>query len=212
MCLAFLLDIVVILRFCNELGRRDYVTDQMFAMSSEEYRQTHEWNANQDPPIVTLLLSKQAETQGGKHTGFYKFKGLMEQVDGGLDGLAKWMGASKEALDKTLTEYQIAARDGMDEFGKTVFRNIPTPQDTTFFVAKVTPVVHYCMGGIKIDAGGRVLDSSKEANAIPGLYACGEVTGGVHGDNRLGGNSLLECTVFGSIVGKSVKISTTIAK
>merc|ERR1719296_140287 len=60
------------------------------------------------------------------------------------------------------------------------------------------------MGGLTIDEHGSVLDESK--NVIPGLYAAGEVSGGVHGDNRLGGNSLLECTVFGTIVGKKIPI------
>ena len=60
------------------------------------------------------------------------------------------------------------------------------------------------MGGLTIDKNGSVLDEDK--NIIPGLHAAGEVSGGVHGDNRLGGNSLLECTVFGSIVGKKIPI------
>ena len=60
------------------------------------------------------------------------------------------------------------------------------------------------MGGISIDNEGNVVDEEKKV--IKGLYAAGEVTGGVHGNNRLGGNSLLECTVFGTIVGKKVPI------
>ena len=60
------------------------------------------------------------------------------------------------------------------------------------------------MGGLTIDKVGNVLD--KDKHIIPGLHAVGEVSGGVHGDNRLGGNSLLECTVFGTIVGKKIPI------
>merc|ERR1712072_755351 len=64
----------------------------------------------------------------------------------------------------------------------------------------ITPVIHYCMGGLEIDANSLVLD--KKGKPINGLYAAGEVAGGVHGNNRLGGNSLLDCVVFGRVSGK----------
>jgi hypothetical protein len=85
----------------------------------------------------------------------------------------------------------------------------PNPQlnndDQQWYVAQVTPVVHYTMGGVKIDHLGRVLRNNV---VVPNLFAVGEVTGGVHGENRLGGNSLLECAVFGRIIGgASVSVS-----
>merc|ERR1711972_1116811 len=64
-----------------------------------------------------------------------------------------------------------------------------------------TPVIHYCMGGLEIDTDSAVLGPN--GTAIPGLYAAGEVAGGVHGNNRLGGNSLLDCVVFGRVSGKA---------
>merc|ERR1719264_1807165 len=69
-----------------------------------------------------------------------------------------------------------------------------------FYVAIITPVIHYCMGGLEIDVNSAVVD--QKGQAIPGLYAAGEVAGGVHGNNRLGGNSLLDCVVFGRVAGK----------
>jgi succinate dehydrogenase/fumarate reductase flavoprotein subunit len=69
-----------------------------------------------------------------------------------------------------------------------------------FFVAFITPVIHYCMGGLEIDESSLVV--SKDGKPIPGLYAAGEVAGGVHGNNRLGGNSLLDCVVFGRVAGR----------
>merc|ERR1711934_855257 len=68
-----------------------------------------------------------------------------------------------------------------------------------FYVAIITPVIHYCMGGLEIDVDSAVL--GKSGAAIKGLYCAGEVAGGVHGNNRLGGNSLLDCVVFGRVTG-----------
>ena len=84
------------------------------------------------------------------------------------------------------------------EFGRTSFAE---PLDTApFYAIKVTAGIHHTMGGLKIDQKCEVL---KEAgSAIPGLYAAGEVTGGVHGGNRLGGNAVADFTVFGRIAGQ----------
>lgn len=73
--------------------------------------------------------------------------------------------------------------------------------DDIFNVAIMTPVLHYTMGGVQIDAESRVIDTT--GKPIPGLFAAGEVAGGVHGANRLGGSSLLGCVVFGRVSGDS---------
>lgn len=70
-----------------------------------------------------------------------------------------------------------------------------------FNVAIMTPVLHYTMGGLEIDPESRVIN--KDGKPIPGLFAAGEVAGGVHGANRLGGSSLLGCVVFGRVSGDS---------
>jgi succinate dehydrogenase/fumarate reductase flavoprotein subunit len=70
-----------------------------------------------------------------------------------------------------------------------------------FNVAVMTPVLHYTMGGLEIDRESRVV--GKDGKPIPGLFASGEVAGGVHGANRLGGSSLLGCVVFGRVSGDS---------
>merc|ERR1712216_330061 len=65
-----------------------------------------------------------------------------------------------------------------------------------YYVAIITPVIHYCMGGLEITEDSEVVGAK---GVIPGLYAAGEIAGGVHGNNRLGGNSLLDCVVFGRV-------------
>ena len=66
---------------------------------------------------------------------------------------------------------------------------------------KRSPSVHHTMGGLKINANAQVL--STENAIIPGLFACGEVTGGIHGSNRLGGNAITDIMVFGRIAGQN---------
>ena len=88
--------------------------------------------------------------------------------------------------------------------GKKFFHNIipgSAVKNEPFYVAIITPVIHYCMGGLLIDEDSACVGANDKA--IPGLYAAGEVAGGVHGNNRLGGNSLLDCVVFGRVAGKA---------
>ena len=70
-----------------------------------------------------------------------------------------------------------------------------------FYVAEVTPGIHHTMGGVKIDPQAEVLTPEKKP--IPGLFAAGEVTGGVHGGNRIGGNAVADIITFGRISANS---------
>merc|ERR1719498_2147765 len=90
-----------------------------------------------------------------------------------------------------------------DPWGKKFFHNVPVEPTDSFHVAIVTPVIHYCMGGLEIDANSNVVKRViNNRGPVDGLYAAGEIAGGVHGNNRLGGNSLLDCVVFGRVAGK----------
>merc|ERR1719453_733249 len=88
--------------------------------------------------------------------------------------------------------------------GKKFYHNV-LPGDKfaaePYYVAIITPVIHYCMGGLEITADSEVVGAN--GKKIDGLYAAGEIAGGVHGNNRLGGNSLLDCVVFGRVAGKA---------
>jgi succinate dehydrogenase/fumarate reductase flavoprotein subunit len=99
------------------------------------------------------------------------------------------------------------ARCRADEFGKKTFPN-PTftaASSGPFYLGLVTPTLHYCMGGLHIDNSAHVLSAGPGHAPIPGLYAAGEVVGGIHGNNRLAGNALTECVVFGRIAGATIR-------
>merc|ERR1711948_50905 len=88
-----------------------------------------------------------------------------------------------------------------DSWGKKFFHNLPLQTSDSFHIAIVTPVIHYCTGGMSINADAEAL--TKDGNVIGGLYSAGEAAGGIHGNNRLGGNSLLDCVVYGRVSGRS---------
>merc|ERR1711972_165717 len=88
-----------------------------------------------------------------------------------------------------------------DKWGKKFFHNLPLETSDAFHVAIVTPVIHYCMGGMKINADAEAMGAGDKV--IDGLYGTGEAAGGIHGNNRLGGNSLLDCVVYGRVSGRS---------
>jgi len=191
-------------RFSNELGTRAYVTEQMLK-HDKEFAKTGKWNPSTEVPTFYLVLSSSAAADGKKHVDLYSHKGLLTKVEG-IDALSKHMNTDTKTVTKTIRGYQSAAAKGLDEFGKTSFRGVPAEdlKTETFFVGTITPVLHYCMGGIKINPECSVI--REDGTVINGLHAAGEVAGGVHGVNRLGGNSLLECTVFGTVVGQKVPI------
>jgi len=102
----------------------------------------------------------------------------------------------------TLSAYDQDAARGSDAWGKLYFHNTPFTDDGPYYAGLVTPVIHYCMGGVAISADGSVL--REDGAPIKGLYAAGEVIGGLHGKNRLGGNALSECVVFGRVIGNRI--------
>merc|ERR1712203_283457 len=89
----------------------------------------------------------------------------------------------------------------MGKWGKKFFHNLPLDVNDSFHVAIVTPVIHYCMGGMKINSDAEAMGAGDKV--VGGLYGTGEAAGGIHGNNRLGGNSLLDCVVYGRVSGRS---------
>ncbi|EKM80776.1 hypothetical protein AGABI1DRAFT_112511 [Agaricus bisporus var. burnettii JB137-S8] len=171
-------------RFVDELQHRDYVTGKM-------------WENGKYP--IRLVLNGKASKDIEWHCKHYVGRGLMKRFDSG-EALAKEFGLAPEVLRKTFEDYNVSVRTQKDPFGKKFFQG-EWKFDDFFHVAVMTPVLHYTMGGLEIDAESRIIDQS--GKPIPGLFAAGEVAGGVHGANRLGGSSLLGCVVFGRVSGDS---------
>jgi cytochrome b involved in lipid metabolism len=146
-----------------------------------------------------LVLNSKGAKEIEWHCKHYVGRGLMKHFTSGA-ALAKDMGIPAEKLENTFKTYNGIAESKKDPWGKKYFHNLPFQSNDEYWVAIVTPVLHYCMGGLEVNADSEVVGAK---GVIPGLYAAGEVAGGVHGENRLGGNSLLDCVVFGRVSGAS---------
>jgi succinate dehydrogenase/fumarate reductase flavoprotein subunit len=116
--------------------------------------------------------------------------------------LAKDIGISPETLQKEFDTYNGYAKNNNDPWGKKFFNGVPLNVNQKFMIAEITPVVHYTMGGLKINGECRVIHK-ETGGVVAGLYSAGEATGGVHGRNRLGGSALLECVALGRVAGQS---------
>ncbi|KRL30671.1 succinate dehydrogenase [Lactobacillus kefiranofaciens subsp. kefirgranum DSM 10550 = JCM 8572] len=113
-----------------------------------------------------------------------------------LADLAKQIGMQPEVLEDTIKKYNSYVDQGVDpEFGKSAF-NLKC-KVAPFYATPRKPAIHHTMGGLKIDTDARVID--QKGSVIKGLYAAGEVAGGIHAGNRLGGNSLADIFTFGRI-------------
>lgn len=175
-------------RFCDELGHRDYVSGMMWG----------EKDKGKFP--IRLILNSKASNTLDFHTRHYSGRGLMKKMTG--QQLAKEIGCTPAHLQQTFQTYNAIA-DGKqkDPWGKKFFHNLPVDINDDFHVAVMEPVLHFTMGGIEINDKAQVLN--KEQKPFEGLFACGELAGGVHGANRLGGSSLLGCVVYGRVAGDS---------
>ncbi|CAM4465144.1 flavocytochrome c [Shewanella livingstonensis] len=113
--------------------------------------------------------------------------------------LGKMEGIDGKALTETVARYNSLVSSGKDtDFERP---NLPRAlNEGNYYAIEVTPGVHHTMGGVMIDTKAEVVNAQKQV--IPGLYGAGEVTGGVHGANRLGGNAISDIITFGRLAGE----------
>ena len=168
-------------RFIDEVGTRDVVSAAEIAQTG-----SYSWLV-----VDQAMVDASSVIQGYIKKGFTVTGETYEE-------LGKAMGVDAAAFAETMEKWNgyVEAKNDPD-FGRTSFAN---PLNTApYYAVKVTAGVHHTMGGLKINANTEVLNEKGEV--IPGLFAAGEVTGGVHGANRLGGNAVADFTVFGRIAG-----------
>ena len=170
-------------RFVNELETRDVVSAAELAQEGG-YAYT----------IVDQKMMDASSTYAGYATKGYALSGDSVEV------LAEAMGVDAATFAKTMEDWNAAVAAQKDEaFGRTSFAK---PLDTApYYAIKVAPGIHHTMGGVVINTSAQVLTA--DGAPIEGLYAAGEVTGGVHGANRLGGNAVADIVVFGRIAAQN---------
>ena len=169
-------------RFTDEVGTRDVVSAAEIAQTG-----SYSWLV-----IDQAMADASSVIQGYINNGYTVTGETYEE-------LAEAMGVDAAAFAATMDKWNAAVAAGVDEeFGRTSFAN---PLDTApYYAIKVTAGIHHTMGGLTINPQTQVL--AGDGTVIDGLYAAGEVTGGVHGGNRLGGNAVADFVVFGRIAGE----------
>lgn len=158
------------------------------------------------------VISQAAFDFGGEHGLFYEI-GLRSNAQlwteedcfeaDTIEELAEMIGMDPEVLAAEVEKYNGFAQAGEDtDFGKTVFSTEIVAEDGDTYAARaMRPSIHHTMGGLVIDTECHVLNADGEI--IPGLYAAGEVAGGIHAGNRLGGNAIADVYTFGRIAGET---------
>lgn len=168
-------------RFVNEGAARDTLCKAIFEQEDKTY-----W-------VVVNSVRYQPEDVAN-----WVALGKVVQADT-LEELATLTGMDADTLQASVDSYNATIAGAEDPFGFTVGSSDVALTEGPWYAARKVPTVHHTMGGVVINTDAEVLNEDGEI--IPGLYACGEVTGGIHGSNRLGGNALADILVYGRIAG-----------
>lgn len=177
-------------RFFNEMETRDKVSAAIIAL----------------PEKAAWLVFDAGVKERVKAIDFYEKQGLVKAADT-IEALAKEIDMPEAALKTTLDTWNKAVADKKDaEFGRETAMDHDLSQAPYYAIA-IAPGIHHTMGGVKIDTETQVI--GKDDKAIAALYAAGEVTGGIHGNNRIGGNAVADIIIFGRQAGEqSAKYAT----
>lgn len=169
-------------RFVNELDTRDKVSNAI----------------NEQTDKFAYLIFDQGVRSRATAIEFYAKQGYVTEA-ATLAELAKKIDVSATNLESAVSSWNQAVASKNDTaFQRTTGMDNPLDQ-ANYYAIKIAPGIHYTMGGVKINTKTQVIN--KESKPITGLYAAGEVTGGLHGQNRIGGNSVAEIIIFGRQAG-----------
>lgn len=172
-------------RFFNELDTRDAVSAAIL---------------KQKDGVAYLFFDSDMQKSLKATNGYIKASYCL--TGNSLDDIAKKMNVDPATLKATMESYKKGKAANKDQFGRA---DMPRNLDKgPFYAILITPAVHHTMGGIKIDPLTQVYNT--KGQVIPGFFAAGEVTGGVHGGNRLGGNAQADIVTFGRIAGQQAFI------
>ena len=177
-------------RFVEELERRDVVSQAILAQDGGVGYLV--W-AQEIEEIANRTTENKAEVNSLKRANLF--------IEGSMEECSKELDINLDALKETINIYNSYVENGKDsEFNRR--GNLIKIEKGPFYIQTVAPAVHHTMGGIKINSENEVLDI--EGNIIKGLYAAGEIVGGIHGTNRLGGNAITDILVFGKRAGEKI--------
>ena len=172
-------------RFGSEMATRDVMSSAVLAQTG----------------ATAYLVFDTSVRKSLKAIEGYLKKGLLTEGET-PEALAEKLGMPKETLAETIARYNGFVASGNDaDYGRKGSEMPRALNEGPYFAVEVGPAIHHTMGGIVINTKAEVVDAS--GKAIPGLYAAGEVTGGVHGGNRLGGNAVADICVYGKIAADS---------
>ena len=177
-------------RFMNETGNRKVRADAILALGHPGLCIATLANAKKHTPALRL--------QKAMENGSVKSYDTVEE-------LAKAYNMPLEPFKKTLAQWNNCIRERRDPyFGTKIFPDAEVNEKGPFLVSRIWPRAHHTMGGLLINTKAEVLNAA--GKPIPGLWAAGEATGGVHGEVRLGTVAIADCIVFGRIAGKSAAV------
>lgn len=172
-------------RFGTEMATRDVMSANVLAQTGKTAYLVFDTSVRKSLKAIEGYIKKGLLTEGQTP-----------------DELGEKLDMPTGSLAATISNYNTYVINGSDpEFGRKASEMPRALSEGPYFAVEVGPAIHHTMGGIKINTQAEVLNSKNQV--IPGLYAAGEVTGGVHGGNRLGGNAVADICVFGKIAADS---------
>ena len=171
------------MRFCNEMDTRDVVSAAILKQQQEEAFLVFDQGVRKSLASIETYANQHLLVQGNT-----------------LSELASLAGLPAENLMESVARYNAQQKAGVDnDYGRSATEMTAALESAPFYAVRVKPAIHHTMGGVSVNTATQVLKT--DGTPIPGLYAAGEVTGGLHGANRLGGNGVADIVVNGRLAG-----------